>query len=258
MKTGVRGCVWIQSLLCVPFVFVLVDSGKDCFAQTVTIRSSIPIPSGYVRNTCTDGSFGNWIQNLALKDPPIILDYQGAAVPSGFYHVWGVVKLPLLFRSNLEQCADFAMRFWAEYHKAAGKLDRLYLFDYGGNKKLFTLSGKSYLQFLRTAFSNANSHSLKQGCKAIAAGEVLPGDLIVQNERRRIGHVSVILDVCQSKEGKRLFLIGYSFMPAQEFHIERATERYGIDGWFTLEGYMQYLTDFLNFGKPVLRRFDPL
>jgi hypothetical protein len=98
---------------------------------------------------------------------------------------------------------------------------------------------------------------LKKGCKPVIADEVIPGDLFVQNERGGIGHVSVVLDVCKSKEGKKLFLIGYSFMPAQEFHIERARGKYGIGGWFTLEGYVQYLRDYLNYGEPVLRRFDP-
>ncbi len=166
--------------------------------------------------------------------------------------------MPLLFRSNLEQCADFAMRFWAEYHRVAGKLDQFYLFDYGGNKKQFKLSGQSFVQFLKTSFANSNSHSLKQGCKPVKPDELIPGDLFVQNERGGVGHVSVIIDVCQSKEGKRLFLIGYSFMPAQEFHIEKAEEKYGIQGWFTIEGYTQYLKEYLDFGKPVLRRFEPL
>jgi hypothetical protein len=228
------------------------------FAQKSTVKISIPVPDGYLRETCAIGSFGGWIQNLELKNPPIIRDYRGYAVNSAFYNIWGVVQMPLLFRSDLEQCADFAMRLWAEYHKSAGKLDELYLFDYSGNKRLFKTSGESFDQFLKSAFSKTNSYSLKQGCKAIAADEAMPGDLIVQNERGGIGHVSVILDVCRSKEGKKLFLIGYSFMPAQEFHIERAHEKYGTAGWFTLEGYNRYLVDYLNFGKPVLRRFDPL
>ena len=228
------------------------------FAQTPTIRNSFPVPNGYLRNTYPGGSFSQWIQDLGLKDPPIIRNHRGETVNSGFYNVWGVIQMPLLFQSNLEQCADFAMRLWAEYHKAAGKLDQLYLFEYSGTRKLFKSSGKSYVQFLKAAFANTNSFSLKQGCSKITAGEVMPGDLFVQNERGGIGHVSIVLDVCQSKEGKRLFLIGYSFMPAQEFHIEKAQERYGIGGWFTLEGYTQYLMDYLNFGKPALRRFDPL
>jgi hypothetical protein len=226
--------------------------------QESTIRNSIQVPGGFQRELYPDGGYSHWIQNLALKSKPVIINYKGQVVESGLYRVLGVVQMPLLFQSDLEQCADFAMRFWAEYHKSEGKLNKLYLFDYSGHKMLFATSGKSYTNFLKSAFANSNSHSLKSGCKSVSESDIVPGDMLVQNERGGIGHVSVVMDACKNKEGKRLFLIGYSFMPAQEFHIEKASDSYGSEGWFTLEGYTQYLRDNLNYGKPELRRFDSL
>jgi hypothetical protein len=79
--------------------------------------------------------------------------------------------------------------------------------------------------------------------------------MIVQNENGGIGHVSMIMDACKNEKGEELYLIGYSFMPAQEFHIEGARPEYGKDGWFSIEGYYRYLADYLDLGKPVLRRF---
>jgi hypothetical protein len=225
-------------------------------SQDQTISKSIPVPKEFQRESYPAGSYGYWIQNLPLKSQPIVLNYKKQVVESGLYRVFGVVQMPLLFQSDLEQCADFAMRLWSEYHKSANTLDKLFLFDYSGHKVLFAKSGKSYTSFLKQAFANANSHSLKNGCNPVTAGEIIPGDMFVQNERGGIGHVSVVLDTCKSKQGKRLFLIGYSFMPAQEFHIEKAREAYGTEGWFTFEGYAQYLHDYLNYGKPELRRFD--
>jgi hypothetical protein len=224
--------------------------------QGATIKNSISAPKGYQRKSYPQGSYSDWIQNLRLKTKPVILNYRGEIVESDFYNVIGVVQMPLLFRSDLEQCADFAMRFWAEYHKAAGKLDELFLFNYSGRKTAFIKSGKTFVQFLRSAFANTNSHSLKSGCKTIGADELRPGDMFVQNERGGIGHVSIIMDICRSQQGKELMLVGYSFMPAQEFHIEKAEDKYGIQGWFTREGYERYLIDNLNYGKPVFRRFE--
>jgi hypothetical protein len=226
--------------------------------QELTIKSAIPVPSGYLRESYPGDSYSNWIQNLQLKAKPVILDYKGRVVESGLYRAFGVVNTPLLFNGDLEQCADFAMRLWAEYHKSAGKLDKLYLFDYSGHKQQFAQSGKSYNSFLKQAFANTNSYSLKSGCATVAPDSIIPGDMFVQNERGGIGHVSVVVDVCRSKQGGKLYLIGFSFMPAQEFHIEKAEEKYGVGGWFTFEGYAQYLLDNLNYGKPALRRFDPL
>jgi hypothetical protein len=243
-----KAALIILSLICVSL---------DAYSQESTVRKSIPVPNGYLRETYPGSSYSNWIQNLPLKPKPVILDYRGQTIEPGMYRIWEVVQMPLLFRSDLEQCADFAMRLWAEYHKAAGKLSQLYLFDYNGRKKPYSQSGKTFLQFMKWAFANTNSHSLKSGCTTAAADQIIPGDMFVQNERGGIGHVSVVLDVCHSRQGKKLLLIGYSFMPAQEFHIEKAETKYGIEGWFTYEGYTQYLHDYLNYGKPVLRRFDP-
>jgi hypothetical protein len=226
-------------------------------SQELAIKNAIPVPRGYLRESYPNGSFSNWVQNLPLKAKPAIFDYKGRAVESGSYRVFGVVRMPLLFQSDLEQCADFAMRFWAEYHKSAGTLDKLYLFDYSGHKLPFAKSGKSFSDFLKWAFAHTNSHSLKSGCRMITSNQLMPGDMFVQNERGGIGHVSVVLDVCRSAQGKKVYLIGYSFMPAQEFHIEKAADNYGVEGWFTFEGYTRYLLDNLNFGKPELRRFDP-
>ena len=46
-------------------------------------------------------------------------------------------------------------------------------------------------------------------------------------------------------------------MPAQEFHIEKASDEYGIEGWFTAFGYEQYAKElFGSFGEPVVMRFE--
>lgn len=220
-------------------------------------NNAISVPEGYTRKVYIKNSFSDWIQSLPMKDNRTVEMYNHDSVHLDYYNIYAVVKMPLLFNTDLEQCADFCMRFWAEYHKVLNKLDKLYLFDYSGNKKRFKDGSRSFRSFLKWAFAYSNSYSLKKGCKKITADELVPGDMIVQNETGGIGHVSMIMDIGESKEGKRLYLIGYSFMPAQEFHIEKAQEGYGIHGWFTLKGYYRYLTDFFNFGEPVLRRFEP-
>jgi hypothetical protein len=231
------------------------------YSQQPTIASQIPVPNGFVRKSFPQGSFSQWIQNLPLKKSNQILAYNGNAIndPSrnviALYNVFAVVDMPLLFKTDIEQCADYCMRFWAEYHKSINKLDKLYLFDYNGNKKLYSSSGKSWSGFLKWAFSYSNSYSLKKGCAEIKEGNAAPGDMVVQNESGGVGHVSMIVDMAESKEGKKVYLIGFGFMPAQEFHIEKAADTYGFGGWFTLEGFYRFLDEFLDLGKPVLRRF---
>ena len=216
----------------------------------------LPAPEGYRRIEYPDTSYAGWVQRLPLKADKTILGHDGAAVDPGFYEVMAVLDMPLLFKGDIEQCADWAFRLWAEHHRADNNLGRLYLFNYSGQKRFFRKSGKSFRSFLKWAMDYGNSFSIKKGCGPADSSDLRPGDMIVQNEDGGVGHVSVVVDACRNAKGERLYLIGYGFMPAQEFHIERAGEGRGMGGWFSWEGYRSYLEQFLNYGTPVPRRFE--
>lgn len=236
-------------------IFIILVLPILAFAQEQRLVKDIPIPMGYKTVEYPAGSYSQWITRRPLKNNLEIVDHTGRKVPSGSYSVYAVLDLPLLFTGDLEQCADYAMRLWGEYHKEAGNLDMLYLFDYNGRRQKYKTSQLSYRNFLRRAFANSNSYSLKKGCATVDTSSLVPGDMVVQNERGGVGHVSVVMTVCGNSAGQKLYLLGFSYMPAQEFHIERALEGYGKEGWFTLEGYYRYLKDYMDLGTPVLRRF---
>lgn len=223
-------------------------------SDSLTLAGSIPVPHGYQRKVLEEGSYSRFVQTLPIKKDKRIAAFNGESIRG--FNVFAVLDLPILFKQDLEQCADYAMRLWAEYHKRTNALDRLYLFDYNGKRKPFARSGKSYSSFLKWSFTNSNSYSLKRGSKQVGSeAELVPGDMLIQNEDGGIGHVSVVMDICEAAGAPRLYLIGFSYMPAQEFHIEKASDRMGVGGWFTLEGYKRYLAEILPYGPPVLRRF---
>lgn len=220
----------------------------------------LPLPHGYQRVTYKKASYSHWLQDAPLKKTKTIGLYDGREYKEGsnWYKIAAVLDLPLLFDRDLEQCADFAMRLWAEYHAATGQLDKLHLYNYDGTKNRLTTGAKGYRNFLRLAMANSNSHSIKKGAKKVAPAELRAGDMFVQNNNGGIGHVSVIVDVASStKPGDPdLYRVGFSFMPAQEFHIEAASDEHGVGGWFTREGFESLLAQRLgSLGEPVLRRF---
>jgi hypothetical protein len=215
---------------------------------------SIPAPPGFARTAQPAGSFAAWVARLPLRPDNRVRTFDGRDV-SGGYDVLAVVDLPLLFRSDLEQCADWCLRLWAEYHKGSEQLGRLYLFDYNGRRMSFRKSGKTFPRFLKWSMDHANSYSLLKGCVTVDSGDIRPGDMFVQNRRGGIGHASVVMDACTDTAGNRLYLVGYSYMPAQEFHVERAAAEYGQGGWFTYHGYRRFLRDHIDLGEPQLRRF---
>jgi hypothetical protein len=262
-RTGARRLPRARIIIAAIFVLLgaepLAAQAQDAprpGGQTMPARvTDIPVPSGCTRVPCDSASFGGWLRRLPLLRRTAVLDYRGDTVRRASFRVRAVLDLPLLFTQDLEQCADYAMRLWAEWHRAAGRLAALALFANSGRRVRLAASGRDYHSFLKWAFMYANSASLKRGCSAIAAGQLQPGDLIVQNERGGIGHVSVIMDACAARDGTRYYLIGFSFMPAQEFHIEQARDGQGAAGWFRLDGFYRYLEECLDVGQPVLRRF---
>jgi hypothetical protein len=236
------------------FTIIILSAQIPVFPQSRTV-SSIPAPDGYSIITTQPNTYSSWIAHLPLRSGNEIRMYTGDTLFNTLYNVYAVIDMPLLFQQDLEQCADWAFRLWAEYHKQMGLLDTLYLMDYNGRRRSFTQSNQSFKQFFKWTAAHANSYSIKTGATPISAGNLLPGDMVVQNENGGIGHVSIIMNVAASKQGDTLLLIGFSFMPAQEFHIEKAQFGYGKGGWFSLEGFYRYLKENLNVGEPVLRRF---
>jgi len=218
--------------------------------------SDIPVPPGCARIPLPLSSYPAWLRASRLKADLSILTHDGDTVSSESYRVLAVLDRPLLFRDDLEQCADWCFRLWAEYHREAGRLNKLYLFHYNGRRRYFSKSGKTFRSFLRWAMANANSHSLKNGCSLVDSLDLLPGDMLVQNNSGGVGHVSVVMDACADSTGHRYYLLGYGYMPAQEFHLERASPEYGPQGWFDLQGIYQYLRiHFGSFGRPRAYRF---
>jgi len=240
------------------FISVLLLSSYG-FAQDVQSIQDISLPEGFERIEYQSGSYPSFLRNLPLKLNKEILKWDGDKLNSVWmlYDVLAVLKIPLLYNEDIEQCADFSMRLWSEYLQEIDQLDKLYLFDYSGNSKPFSESGKSFNKYLRWHMAFSNSHSIKKGAAIVPADSLRPGDMFVQNESGGIGHVSVIVDAAQNAVGEPIFLVGFGYMPAQEFHIEKAKQRYGPDGWFTLGGYKEFLggLQFRRYGEPHLMRY---
>ncbi|MBM9499959.1 hypothetical protein JWG44_06810 [Leptospira sp. 201903071] len=242
----ITGTIWTGGFLFLTSCLV-ADSKWERIGEIQT-------PDGSSRISYPKDSFSNFVRNLPLKPDSTLWTFQKRNIIHR-YDTLAVLNVPLLFQDDLEQCADFTMRIWAEYHKQKGNLDRFYLFDYNGRKKSFRESGLSYVSFLRKSFVSSNSYSLKKGGLGIEEADLRPGDLFVQNETGGIGHVSMILDAAENSNRERFYLIGFSFMPAQEMHIEKAPKKFGSKGWFTYKGFIKHLEEFYPYGTPVLRRF---
>lgn len=221
--------------------------------------ADIEPPQGYVRTDVKANSFAQYLRGLPVRKQGAIKLWNGSRLPINTYDSIAVLDVPLMFNEDLEQCADFTMRLWADYHFDSGTLDKLELFDFYGRAKPFSKSGKRYRDYLHWHMTYSNSYSIKLGALEVSSiDELRAGDMFVQNDSEEgIGHVSMVIDEAINAAGEKQFLVGYSFMPAQQFHIERAPNELGSSGWFTGEGYRHYAElQFGAFGNVALRRYE--
>jgi hypothetical protein len=70
------------------------------------------------------------------------------------------------------------------------------------------------------------------------------------------GHAVLVLDVAKTANGETCFLIGQSYMPAQQFHVLQNPEDRRVSPWYRLNPAMPSKTPESRFPTGALRRLD--
>lgn len=212
----------------------------------------IPAPAGATRVPFEDGSFGRWLRGLPLapKNTPVKL-YNGREKPNQTAH-FAVTTLDTGAR-DLQQCADAAMRLYAEYRWAQNKARGLSFHYTNGMKVPWSRwrsgqrpdlkarrgswkkgtagsSRRAFGGYLRAIMTYAGTASIaRHDTRLVAVSDIAPGDMLIQGGYP--GHAVVVLDVA-SKNGQRLVLLGQSYMPAQDFHVLKNPRDAALSPWF--------------------------
>ncbi|MEZ4458418.1 MAG: DUF4846 domain-containing protein [bacterium] len=220
--------------------------------ETRPLVDVFAVPDGFERVLVPNGSFGAWLRELPIRsDRTHVLAYDGRRLGSPSA---GIVALDVGSK-DLQQCADTAMRLYAEWRWATSTADALTFHFTSGDpvdwkswrkgKRWWLENDKvksgaragtdnsyaSFRRFLDLVFTYAGTRSLPKDSVAVSAAQ--PGDFFVQSGSP--GHVVVVMDVAENEDGKRIALIGQGFMPAQELHILRSSGDRVIEGvWFEL------------------------
>jgi hypothetical protein len=186
-------------------------------------------PEGAVRVALAPGSFGEWLRRLPLLDAgaPVHL-YDGSLKARQDVHA-RVVDLDVGAR-DLQQCADAVMRLRAEYLYSRGLPVRFHP-DPGKPREL-VWTGRDrerFRKFLVRLFADAGTASLAAELER-ASGALAPGDVLIQGGYP--GHAVLVLDAVDAPDGRRLVLLGQSYMPAQEFHVLKNLGDAKLSPWF--------------------------
>lgn len=207
-------------------------------------------PPGMSRTPVAPSEFGEWLLDLPVRqDRKDVRSFDGRRLSSPSA---GVVLMDVGTR-DLQQCADTAIRLFAEWKWSRGEADDLRFHFTSGDvadwkswregtrwwlrservqKGKTASSNASYASFrtyLDLVFLYAGTRSLASDSRAVETPE--RGDFFVQPGSP--GHVVIVLDVVTDSTGKRFLLLGQGFMPAQELHVLRSSD--AVNGvWFAM------------------------
>jgi hypothetical protein len=240
--------------------------------------SRIPVPKGFTRIEVSKGSCSEWLRFQPVKPGrPAVLLFNGERKSRQDVHEL-VIDIDA-GKEDLQQCADAALRMRAEYLFSVKRAKDIHFnFTSGhrmdflrwsqgyrplikGNSVSFKKSARpdsSYSNlrsYLRSVFMYAGTSSLSKELKKVSFDNILPGDVVIQGGFP--GHAVLVSDVCVNSEGKRLFLLQQSYMPAQEIHVLRNLRNEGTNPWHELAADGTLYTAEWTFRDASLMRWEP-
>lgn len=270
-KDGLVGCSAQPRGLKYPWL------GKRAGSLRRPLCRRFPPPAGYRRPKLPRRSFGAWLRHLPLlaKGTPVRL-YNGRLKWRQDVHL-AVVDLDV-GRRNLQQCADAIMRLRAEWLLAAGLGAGIGFNSSSGGrfswlrwragyrprlvKKRWrwrrtakpNRSRRAFKRFMTLVFAYAGTASLARELKRVSQAAVVPGVLLIQGGYP--GHAVLVLDTAIDSKGRKLMLVGQSFMPAQQFHVLKG--RMGSPRAWTPVAKGRIVTPEWSFTDRDFKRFPPV
>ncbi|AZA77938.1 hypothetical protein EG347_10605 [Chryseobacterium sp. G0186] len=222
-----------------------------------TIRERFLPPKDYEWQDEKPDSFGYFIESFNLKPyGSQILKYDGT--PISTQHLHEAVFDIDTGNKDLQQCADAVIRLRAEYlykmksfdeirfHFTSGDLFSWNEYKNGtrafvnGNSVSFRKTAgfddsyENFRSYLDLIFNYAGTISLNKEAQPVLKNSNLKtGDILITPGSP--GHVVFIAGVCKNKEGKRLFLLGEGFTPAQSIHVLSNPFHKKTSPWYDLD-----------------------
>jgi hypothetical protein len=197
-------------------------------------------PSGAQRVEVPTGSFARYLRDLPLKPggTPVLL-HNGKPKTNQGVHA-AVVDISTGSK-DLQQCADAVMRLRAEYLFANGREEEI-AFDLTNGFRVpwerwrkgdrVRVNGNAcswhagaykdhshaqLLRYLEFVFTYAGTLSISKELQEASQLPIQAGDVFIRGGSP--GHAVIVLDVAMANDGRIWFLLGQSYMPAQDIHV---------------------------------------
>ncbi len=195
--------------------------------------AAIPLPENFTRQATDSNSFGNWLRKRNLKKNKTVYLYNGAEKQNQRAQ-FAVMDISV-GNKDLQQCADAVMRLRAEYLFEMKKFDQVFFTDNANTRYQFTspYTKDHLLRYLETVFGMCGSASLEKQLHKKNINNIEPGDVLIRGGFP--GHAAIVMDVAVNKEGKKIFMLAQSYMPAQDIHVLVNPQDENLSPWYQIE-----------------------
>lgn len=240
------------------------------------ILSRFNVPEGYKRVAIDSNSFTFFLQHFPLKEHGSKVYYYNGEekANSGVYEA--VLDIDI-GEKDLQQCADAVMRLRAEFLYSTKQYNKIH-FNFtngfnaeykrwaegerikvvGNNVSWYSSTSKDYSattfkKYLEKVFTYAGTLSLSKELKTISVEDIQPGDVFIHGGSP--GHAIIVMDMAVNAEGKKIFIVAQSYMPAQSIHVLKNFNNEVLSPWYDLSVMDEMKTPEWTFEKTELKRF---
>jgi hypothetical protein len=192
---------------------------------------SIPLPDGYKRINFATNSFATWLRKVQLKQDDRVFLFNGQLKPNQSAQ-YAVIDIPV-GKKDLQQCADAIMRMRAQYLFDQKKFHEISFSDNSGKRYTYSIASTSFESYLEKVFTNCGTLSLEKELKKVTDFQNLePGNVFIKGGSP--GHAVIVVDIASNLQGRKIYLLAQSYMPAQDIHILKNPMNSSLSPWYQL------------------------
>jgi hypothetical protein len=196
---------------------------------------SIPVPQGYNRLPAANGTYAAWLRSLPLKKNKTVFLYNGMPKTNQAAQ-FAVIDMPV-GNKDLQQCADAVMRLRAEYLYGQHRCNAIDFTDNAHTHYRLPngASRAAFDQYLEKVFSYCGTASLEKQLVAVNdLSGVQAGDVLIKGGAP--GHAMQVVDAAINAQGKKIYLLAQSYMPAQDIHVVVNPGGGQLTPWYSATG----------------------
>lgn len=229
-------------------------------STNVPTIGELPLPTGFRRINAAKGSFTDHIRKIRLKKESAVFLYDGRLKPNQQAQ-FAVLDIPIR-NNSLLQCADAVLLIRANWLFNQQQFNQIrFLATDGswlsykdwcdgvryrlkGNKLIaVTLAGEitspdnrtNLNRFMQVVYSYCGTASLAKQMKIKRdLSKIESGDVFLKGGHP--GHVMLVADIAENKNGEKIFILLQGYMPAQDIHVVKAVGSPFIQPWLSYSG----------------------